>query len=982
MRKFHALIAVGALAFTSALGATPAFADDSALTDAAAGNGTEETSTETLRFLTDEEYTAAIYGQTGNEADTNSELAPASAPAAGGEASQANTTSRPVSEDSPFGAHLGKTITTAAHVDAPKVFWENGKFQLYNEAKSVNYPLGQTANWLGKGYTRANNQGSNLHIFEPGNEPMYNYVSQVSDRWWRAPAVAGPGNTPIWAGFGADAKIPTQNFRDGAFWLELVDFDGPGRMEMMAIGFDNVNHLLSSHDPANRAALLVPGAHSHNETIFSKPGVYTLTYRAVARGKDGAIIASDPVPFTWYVGGVDPTTQPNTPLADRYNAAGEGDTSKYSFSVGPNSTDKRSWADGDDKFSTLTFNAGDSTASGTVAFFLDGYFLTEVPVQNGVGTYNEMLGSTKSASTLQAVFVPADNSHGRWVSTGIEYTPGEQLKSVNQMASAWPQKASRDKAPAFTTNTYKPSGKVDYTISTQISEDGDQFTTTVKLSDPNLRGEIKGGWYRNADSPASDQPFEGSIGTNGELSLVDDTGWLTDHVLKFTFVPTPEMDVAAAIGQSSWKLDDSQPQSSTAELYTAAGNPVNAAFDNTVTLDGTGSGATTGEGEGEEGSGNADEPGATDDSQNGSVPGTGEAGGTDSGAGSGNDAGSGNGSGEGNGDGNAAKDEEDSGGGFARPQFGDEPITDPLGSSHKNPFQKPVLLTKGHVDIGAAPFGDSITGFVHDDTAQHAKGSVYRTIDSVTLAVPDSTLKTRGAKGPLASKDFDFLGKPGTEFYNLGQTFDGTHVWPGWSTTKFGWGSVKLTLDPVEKPEGSNVFVYQYDGVKKQLDMLINTAEGDTTIDIPEPTHAHGSWAFTKPGAYKFNVVFETQRGVKSKPQTLTFLVGDQAVAGYKAGAVPQGAGVGTTDQGAGQGDGQGADADKGGSGGQSGTGNDAGKDGTGQDGSEQGDGNATAPGANAGQDGTDTGTGNQPNNGRKSINDLVDALNGGILQF
>lgn len=61
-------------------------------------------------------------------------------------------------------------------------------------------------------------------------------------------------------------------------------------------------------------------------------------------------------------------------------------------------------------------------------------------------------------------------------------------------------------------------------------------------------------------------------------------------------------------------------------------------------------------------------------------------------------------------------------------------------------------------------------------------------------------------------------------------------------------------------------------------------------MTIPEPTHAHASWAFSKPGAYLLKASYTSRVGgheVSSRPECLTFLVGDEAIAAHRAGRTP-----------------------------------------------------------------------------------------------
>ncbi|MCW1061055.1 hypothetical protein OJ593_11140, partial [Streptococcus anginosus] len=82
-----------------------------------------------------------------------------------------------------------------------------------------------------------------------------------AERWYSAPGMPS-GPFPIWAGFGADAAIPVEQFRNGTFALELTKFDGPGRMEAFMTNMDLYLPLFSSHETGRRVSYLVPGSHT------------------------------------------------------------------------------------------------------------------------------------------------------------------------------------------------------------------------------------------------------------------------------------------------------------------------------------------------------------------------------------------------------------------------------------------------------------------------------------------------------------------------------------------------------------------------------------------------------------------------------------------------------------------------------------------------------------------------------------------------
>ena len=206
-----------------------------------------------------------------------------------------------------------------------------------------------------------------------------------------------------------------------------------------------------------------------------------------------------------------------------------------------------------------------------------------------------------------------------------------------------------------------------------------------------------------------------------------------------------------------------------------------------------------------------------------------------------------------------------------------------------------VILQRGHVDIAGSlnADGTALSASLHDDTLTNAKTSVDRDINSVALALDDSARHTRPSSGRLAGSQYDFLGKSGSQFYYTDAINDGVHIWPGWSTNgisdSLAQGSVKFIVKPHSLPEGASAHVFNSDALTGKVEHIFNTSTSLSELSIPEHTHAHANWAFTKPGVYLFEVSFTaTVKGqaLASPTKCLTFLVGNQAIADYRAGKV------------------------------------------------------------------------------------------------
>lgn len=190
-----------------------------------------------------------------------------------------------------------KLVATQAHVDSPHTMWDSTKQNFYLISKfGDGRRIENTVNWVGKGYTSSWLGFGSNYTYRVTDKPGYSFLGKPGQALYRAPANPGSPYEPIWIGMGANSDIPVEEFRDQSVVLDLLDFKGPGRMEMWTSGYHGPNRMLSSHDTALRSYWMEAGTHTHNETTFTKPGRYEFTYRAIARHKDGHIIKSAPPP--------------------------------------------------------------------------------------------------------------------------------------------------------------------------------------------------------------------------------------------------------------------------------------------------------------------------------------------------------------------------------------------------------------------------------------------------------------------------------------------------------------------------------------------------------------------------------------------------------------------------------------------------------------------------------------------------------------
>ena len=167
----------------------------------------------------------------------------------------------------------------------------------------------------------------------------------------------------------------------------------------------------------------------------------------------------------------------------------------------------------------------------------------------------------------------------------------------------------------------------------------------------------------------------------------------------------------------------------------------------------------------------------------------------------------------------------------------------------------PVTINNGHVDLRAMEVGGKFSVALGDDSRQHAKESVFRTINSTTLEVT-KLAKVKREGNVLADESYDVLGPKGSELYVLPQGQQPGRVWPGFSSealdrVKYPEGAT-MTLTPVSAPEGGKWFAYTEN--LGAINRMYASSEKASEVPLPPGTHMHTAWAFTKPGTYTIDV--------------------------------------------------------------------------------------------------------------------------------
>ena len=725
-----------------------------------------------------------------------------------------------------------KTIATQEHVDSPKVFWDEsaGNFVLRTNVGQNPPPIETTALWVGKGYNDAGHQ-QYIHPITKDNAPELGFAGKPGDLLYRAPAQPGFSRSPIWAGFGADTNVPIERFRDQSFTLDMVGFDGPGRVEMFnnygTEHKESASRLLSSHDVGLRSAFLTAGSHTHNDTTFTRPGRYEMTYRASARDTNGTLIHSAPQTLVWQVGGTKPSAEGLGDVAKAYQASSTTTSPSFApkLSLAPHAGRDK---DGDEHLSQLEFTTGDSADQGTAIFYIDGYHLAEVPVSSGHATWTEMVGS--QSSNFQVVYVPRSGHSPRWVSAPIAYTTGQQRAQTSQPGQ-FPTKASQDPAPAFDTNELT-DGSDEATVTSSV-KDG-SATVTVTPADPRMIAHVKGGFITNPkdDIPDCDVDFVSGPNTRSVRADVRYCGGDATS-LKLDITPLPRDHRSAAHMKVSGGLNSTTQvrwgeNTGDVNPTSATPAPINPAQPGPTALDGHTDPAR---------------PAPTVPAPTGSQPGA---------------------------------------------------PTEP-GQGANPSDTSPVTIDRGHVDVGPVSSDGGATMALVDDSRTHARQTVLRDPESVRLSVPDHAKHVRGdvsaaevRKAGLSGRPvfpdhaYDFLGAKGTPVWVLPQNQTDGLVWPGFSTERMPTedypDGVNLTLTPISAPDKGAWWAFTA-GLSNDVTML-GSSEKPHEIVNKAPAHIHNNWVFTKPGTYVIGVSASGKNAsgqFNVTQKKMTFVVGDEA---------------------------------------------------------------------------------------------------------
>ena len=441
-------------------------------------------------------------------------------------------------------------IVTGQHVDAPIPVWhdDTNSFSL----NTMNMPMEKTALWIPKAWTGTGEKDeAKSQLVIPAKRPDLAFLGAEGTVLNAAPQNPGPGNTPIWAGLGAGEIGDTDKFEGETYTLDLISVDGPGRMEMFIDNGDSVNRFLSSHDTAYRS--VYNPRHTHLYTTFTQPGRYVANYKMTARSADGTAIYSSPItPLVWQVGGANPADGTIKDIVSAYNGARaertDGNAATPTLTVSHHGEREHP---GDNHLTDITLDTGVATDTGRAWITVNGYFLTEAPVEGGRATVSELLGADTAA--VQAVYIPSDSASARWISQTVQYSQKDTEPVTVGGTDTILGPSNPDPAPVWNPDHLPISSRrvdVSYDL---IPGSTDQYTATVRANDPTLRATYKIEFLESKWDFSPWCSMEGTLGAGGMDMKTQDLGVCqTDPMyIRVTLRPHPLSDAVMTVAEAS-----------------------------------------------------------------------------------------------------------------------------------------------------------------------------------------------------------------------------------------------------------------------------------------------------------------------------------------------------------------------------------------------------------------------------------------------
>lgn len=709
-------------------------------------------------------------------------------------------------------------------------------------------PIEDTINWVSHGRVDG---GLGAYAWRVPDDPRFEFLNAEKNQlmYYGGPAVGFPKNTmPIWAGFGAAADLPTDQFRDKSFNMEIVDFKGPGRMELFTYSDENypLNRLWSSHDPGFRTTWVNAGTHTHNATTFTRPGHYEVTYRASARKKDGTFIHSEPQTLVWQVGGTNPAERTITDLEAAFNdAKSEGSAGEDSesntpmFKMAPSTADTKGAKEG--ILTTLSLDTGNAKDSGRAVFTINGHYLAERKVEGGKASWDEMIGDEES--NFQAIFIPDNNSPSpRWVSEPIKFWTSTDGEKDGKDAEAYTTKSGELPTPEmeelepFETDPLEiTSPNITVSTSKVYGEDDRNIDITVAPEDDRTTVRVTGGFYKVNGEPMTSLPqnavadceigFTSGPGLRTSKQLIEGCKQ-PGYQLMLRIVPDSRSNAGGATLFSHTHKDAYKPVAETTVSFPEA--------------------SASGDAPEQEGSEKPEDSNAPEKPQDSEEAEESE--------------------------GSAPTEESspEAPSTTPKPSVPSVPKPKPQGPKDKDAPNKELNLHRGHVDIAPIHEDGELHLGIKDETNLYHIGAIWRKPSDVFFSVPKQVKTT-------LDKDIPHFGKKGSAAYVLPETQRTGVVWPGISTEDAYQDTKKnytFTFTPVKAPKDGEWLAYLAD--QTGLDQRLAGSDGTHSYTTEGPDHMHLNWAFNKPGTYEVGVTVAEKDGKTAKKAVLRFKVASE----------------------------------------------------------------------------------------------------------
>lgn len=707
-----------------------------------------------------------------------------------------------------------------------------GVFDLYAKNGEGPHKLLESAVWVGKGYNSDGADKKQQYQFTVDDNERLRYLGNPGNTYVYSPETPlGGRQDPAWLGYGAEKDLNVDDMLNGRVSLDLLSVDGPGEVEQLQYRSGqaiDVLRLLGTSASSPRSISIEPGEHNHIGTVFTKPGRYELKFQTSGLRKDGTYVASEPRTMVIQAGGQQPKAEATKPLQERYNQARTANLAEanYRLSVAKKADPT---VDGDDKLSTISFDAGNPELSGTVTLFVDGYFLTDLEVENGKASWDELLSAQES--NIQAVFTPDDETSAHWISAPLAYSAGQAgVETTSENHAEQLPKGNNLRTFNFPApNTAITNDEVTVKYVPGANGVGE---IVVEAKDPQLQGLITGGIYENEEwleKGASDRDLAGTF-KDGKGTLRFEDGHLPENaILKVDVIPHAGFGRKAASGIVTDKFNAGTSTEATFRL-----GEIDGSVKPELQRSGHGDGGTDNSG--------AEKPGA----QQQKPP---------------------------------KNNEQQGSGEHAGHAVCENKIM--LNRGHVDILGK---RTKDGLDIALK----DDTRIAADKSVERSLNDVAFAIrDNAKRKRPEHLSDEK--YNFIGEKDSEFYYLPqaqdkavlwpgyNTEAIPVQDEFD---------------GPVSLNLVPRETPENSSWGVFIDKGsFGGDHEILADSTKQDYSIESHYSAHTHVHWAFSNPGIYTFDVSYSgtTKEGqeLKSESQELVVAVGDEVLETCKTSPAP-----------------------------------------------------------------------------------------------